>query len=114
MLFVLAFPEVYAQKSDTTRNIMTKGSALIKERLVMDTMQGSNHKTQQDAGIAYNTGLAYFEQNNYEEALKAFTKAIEFDKEFTNAYLNRGITLLELQKFRQAIDDFDQVINVSP
>ncbi|MDB9386653.1 tetratricopeptide repeat protein, partial [Microcystis aeruginosa] len=48
--------------------------------------QGNN----QDAIGYYNRGVGYIQQEKYDLALAEFTKAIELDPNYTEAYNNRG------------------------
>ncbi len=69
------------------------------------------------AGLAYNLGLLYRDSNNYPRALKAFAQAIELgikDQEKTSsaafAYLDRGMLLAKLGKYKDALRDFTSLI----
>ena len=44
----------------------------------------------------YNKGVALYESGNYEEAIKAYDKALEINPEYADAWYNRGIALYEL------------------
>lgn len=44
----------------------------------------------------YNRGYLLYEMEDYTSALECFTKAIEIDKDFGEAYFNRGLTYMRL------------------
>ncbi len=47
-------------------------------------------------------------------AIKAFSKAIELNKNYTEAYLYRGLAKFDIDEFKSAIEDFSQVIKLNP
>ena len=49
-----------------------------------------------------------------QEALEAFTKAIELNPKYAEAYNNRGIAHLKLGNYQQAIRDYDKAIKLDP
>jgi tetratricopeptide (TPR) repeat protein len=48
-------------------------------------------------------GVVHDKLGNLEEARKCYTKAIEADKEFTDAYVNRGDVLVRIISFNNEI-----------
>jgi len=59
---------------------------------------------------------AYYLQNNgkEDEALTIYRKINLIDKNYAEAYLNAGILYLEKDSIKQAYDQFDILINISP
>lgn len=53
-----------------------------------------------------NLGYGYIMEDNYKDGLLTYNKAIKEDTAFHPAYLNRGIALFDLQKYKLAINDF--------
>jgi len=51
---------------------------------------------------------------NFQQALEDFTRAIECDPCFTEAYERRGLLYEELQLFEQALDDYNKATECSP
>lgn len=51
-------------------------------------------------------GRALHQMGLIEEAMKAYENAIRIDKEFAQAYFNRGMLKIALEKNKQACDDF--------
>jgi tetratricopeptide (TPR) repeat protein len=49
-----------------------------------------------------------------QEALEAFTKAIELNPKYAEAYNNRVIAYLKLGNYQQAIRDYDKAIKLDP
>ncbi|PSB04588.1 tetratricopeptide repeat-containing S1 family peptidase [Merismopedia glauca] len=55
-----------------------------------------------------------YEKGNYQEAIENYTKAIEIDPQYTNAYNNRGIAYGNLGNYQQAISDYARAIALNP
>ena len=53
-------------------------------------------------------------RGEYEEAIKAYGRAIALDPRFADAYYNRGVAKIRLKEFREAIEDFDRAIELNP
>lgn len=62
----------------------------------------------------YNKGIEEANQENYDEALEDFNKAIELKPEYTQAYINRAYYAKEnLGDYKGAIEDYIIAINMS-
>ena len=48
----------------------------------------------------------------YNDALDSFAEAADIDPEFTEAWFNKGIALMNLQKYLEAICAFDKVLKI--
>lgn len=51
---------------------------------------------------------------DYEEQIVAYTRAIQFNPEFSPAYNNRGAAKVALKQYDSAIPDFDKAIAITP
>ncbi|HEX7028075.1 MAG TPA: tetratricopeptide repeat protein [Gammaproteobacteria bacterium] len=58
-------------------------------------------------------GDEYLEQGNIEEAVKAFDAAIALNPGADEAYVKKGIALIRLSKFEEAIAQIDKALQVS-
>jgi Tfp pilus assembly protein PilF len=72
--------------------------------------QGNN----QDAIGHYNRGIDYIQQEKYDLALAEFTKAINIDPRYAEAYLNRGFLYQQQGKPDLALSDYNKAININP
>ena len=54
------------------------------------------------------------DKQSYQDALSLFTKAIESDTNFLQAYFNRGITYNKLNDPVKAKQDFRKVLEIQP
>jgi tetratricopeptide (TPR) repeat protein len=62
----------------------------------------------------FEKGYAYNISGDYGNAINAFTKAIELDQKYANAYVNRGFAHYKLGNYRQAIENYDKAIEINP
>lgn len=64
------------------------------------------------------TAKEYFERGiraeNYAQAIKEFTKALELDPVYAKAYFERGNIYLEKEKFNEAISDYNEYLALRP
>lgn len=59
-------------------------------------------------------GRGKFDNNEFEEAITHFDKAIELSPNYSKAYLNRALAKNEIEDYEGAILDFDTAIELSP
>ena len=59
-------------------------------------------------------GNRYSRNAAYEQAIQDYTRAIELDRGFAEAYFHRGVSYFELRQYEQAIADLTQVIALNP
>ncbi|MGQ0829274.1 MAG: tetratricopeptide repeat protein [Bacteroidota bacterium] len=66
--------------------------------------------------IKYNYYNGYSKQksNDYEGAITAYSKVLDYDKSFTTAYISRGSAYLDLKKYGEAIADYSEAIKQTP
>lgn len=61
-----------------------------------------------------NLGHKYLLAMNYEEAVNAFTKAIDVDPKKTDAYIGRGDAYAGWKKDAEAQNDYEKALSISP
>jgi tetratricopeptide (TPR) repeat protein len=68
----------------------------------------------EDASAYSNRGNAYSSLNQFQDAIKNYTKAIEIDPEYASAYSNRGLAYSDLNQFQEAIKDYTKAVEIDP
>ncbi|NOY28833.1 MAG: tetratricopeptide repeat protein [Planctomycetes bacterium] len=63
------------------------------------------------ATAAFKAGAEQMEQENWKEAITAFSEAISIDDSFSQAYLGRADALRELEDYRSALSNYSQALN---
>ncbi|WP_017293543.1 protein kinase domain-containing protein [Geminocystis herdmanii] len=78
----------------------------IKENIVDSSLE--NAKTY------FNSAEEYRNLKQYEKAIIDYTKAIDLDPNYTDAYNNRGIAYKNLKQYEKAIIDYSKAIELDP
>lgn len=66
------------------------------------------------AQLAYDDGLDYLSEKDYENALKKFKKATSIDPNFAFAWDNLGISYRKTGQFDKAIDAYKRSLQINP
>ena len=75
----------------------------------------AEHSSDSNLAIAYyGRGQAYIGIGELEKARLDYSKAIEYNPNYSDAYLYRGALLNELHEYGDAVRDFDKVISFNP
>jgi tetratricopeptide (TPR) repeat protein len=61
-----------------------------------------------------NEGNKLFKDGNYQSALKCYEQALEKDHMYETALNNMGLTLMNLNKNREALEYYDYVLKINP
>jgi tetratricopeptide (TPR) repeat protein len=67
-----------------------------------------------EATLAYNRGLAYNKQGEYDRAIAELNRAIALKPNYAEAYCERGIAYSEKGDYGQAMLDYDRSIELNP
>jgi tetratricopeptide (TPR) repeat protein len=57
-------------------------------------------------------GMQYDDAGNYKAAIEAYTRAIEMDPDFAEAFDKRGISYTKILMYRKALKDFSKAIDL--
>jgi tetratricopeptide (TPR) repeat protein len=72
-------------------------------------------KTDSNNAIVWNNiGIIQFRQGKYREAVNAFGQATDVNGEFTNAWFNKSLALVNLEKDTEALRALDKVLKLNP
>jgi len=78
--------------------------------------QEHKHSTSNNvlAQLAYDDGMEYMNENDFENAILKFKKAIKFDPEFAYAWDNLGVSYRITNQHDKAIDAYKKSLNIDP
>ncbi|WAC14246.1 tetratricopeptide repeat protein [Dyadobacter pollutisoli] len=79
--------------------------------LIIVGCSGQDKKDSADFFLKGNQALS---QKNYAEALRLYDEAIAKNADFSDAYLNKGITLLKLNRTQEAYEVLTEAITIDP
>jgi len=69
---------------------------------------------QTNVAFFFNAGYSSFDVRNYAVALTNFTRAVELNPRYADAYCYRGMSRWWLQDFNGAVADYDKAIALNP
>ena len=59
-------------------------------------------------------GLSEYKKGNHKQAIKYFSKAIEYNPNDASLYNNRGLAYYNLEQYNKAIADYTKAIEIKP
>lgn len=62
----------------------------------------------------FELGEEFDKEQDYYDAIAAYSKVIELDPDFAQAYRNRGFSYYRLRKGEEAIKDYERFIELDP
>jgi len=68
----------------------------------------------QSASAINSKGFRQAKKGNYATAIKFFTKAVQIDQYFTDAWYNRALAYSKLKEYSRAIEDYTKAIDLRP
>ncbi|MBN2652420.1 MAG: tetratricopeptide repeat protein [Spirochaetales bacterium] len=111
------FQEEISQNPDNIDAYLFLGLCFEMEKQHMDAidvLKRASFRAENIPLIHYNIGNNYFSLGQYQAAKEAYTKALEIDSQYYNAYLNRANASFKLNEFGQAIFDYKSYISIYP
>lgn len=74
----------------------------------LNTIANVLSKNKRNPYVWYNMGNIHLQMQEFDKAIEDYTKAIQYEKNLAEAYYNRALTLLYLNKKSQAIKDLSK------
>ena len=96
-----------------TQKIKTRKSSFLTGILIVSLLLSINVKGQ-SAKKHFKAGEDFIESNKFEFAIDEFTKAIELDPDFTDAFVERGKLYDKAGNNEAAIEDFSKATVFEP
>lgn len=79
------------------------------------SLQNSNgHITDLEFDTNFYLALAHYKNKDYSEAIEIYSSIITMDKDYVDAYYNRGLSYLMNGQVELAVLDFDKAIELEP
>lgn len=80
----------------------------------MDNYDQALKLNPKSAKAQYGKGLVFFKQKKYNDALEAFKKSVDLDKNFADGYLELGRLYYFNENYPNALDAFDKYAKLRP
>jgi len=103
---------VFAELGEFQRAIQQYDLALERSPLDPILMISRGESRRDYAHAVQLTGKQREAENEFQQAISDFTKAIDLDPFSTDALYNRGRTYLLLEKYNQAVEDFNLLLTI--
>jgi len=81
---------------------------------ILQSCQSSEEKKKLEASKFFLKGNQKFAEKEYRDALKWYNEAIEKQPDLSDAYYNRGLAYVEIDKMEEAYADFNKAIALDP
>ena len=94
----------------TSRALVTQSLSLVRRGLVLANALLSR----QDAEVYYKSGREKVRQHDYRQAVENFTRAIESDPDFAEAYSIRAMCFQDLGEDQKELQDREAVVRLRP
>jgi tetratricopeptide (TPR) repeat protein len=85
-----------------------------RERTVALLASTPTPTTEGDAQAAYNRGLAYYNNKDYNKAISDYTEAIRLKRDYAFYYNDRGKAYNGKKDYDKAISDYTEAIRLDP
>ncbi|KAF9414024.1 hypothetical protein BGZ94_000543, partial [Podila epigama] len=108
---LLKVPWIKCERSEQTAGDEKAGLPLHRRETYLDLRDDQNR---QWAKESYDLGIMYAQNNQIDDAVKAYTQAVQIDNKYIDAYIARGCVLVNIAKYRQAVMDFRQALVLDP
>jgi len=67
-----------------------------------------------EAEMFYKQAMAFLNQGKIKKSIEFFDSALNIDKDYVSAWNDKGVALMELEKYQDALKCFEQVIMLEP
>jgi len=115
--------QAYAQQGDAHQSLGNSNEAIENYQKSLDIVPNDDLRAKLDAlnnaknhlfDQYFNQGITLVNQENYQQAIEQFTRALTLNPNHADAYVWRNYVYHCLNKYQQAIDDCNQAIRLNP
>ncbi|KAF9349904.1 hypothetical protein BGX34_001503 [Mortierella sp. NVP85] len=108
---LLKVPHIKCERSGSNEGDPGSSLPLHRKETYMDLRDEQNKNWAQDS---FTAGINCAQRGELDNALKAYSQAIQIDSKCVEAYVARGCTLANLKKWKAAIIDFREALSLDP
>jgi tetratricopeptide (TPR) repeat protein/S1-C subfamily serine protease len=112
------FYPAWKLKSAMLNKLRKYDEALLAIKKAIEVAGGCNVTTAEEAGgcltLYFGQGSVLGKLKRYQEAIDSYSRAIALNPDFTEAYINRGLTYYYLKQYDKALADYNKAIALNP
>ena len=107
-------PKTDAASKSTKTKVVTnypekENPALVQEIKKLDDFIKKNSR---NADAFYNRARLYAAKDDFPQAIKDYSQALEIEEKHADSYYNRGLLYAEMERYEEAVKDFDSAIKL--
>src|SRR5215510_12672131 len=91
-----------------TKNLKPVNSIFVILLVLLISSCSAFQSSKKAARSNYEEGMNFLKVNQFDKAIESFSKAIELDPQYLEAYYGRGKALTDSMQYDRAMDDFDK------
>ncbi|KAF9945133.1 hypothetical protein BGZ72_001624, partial [Mortierella alpina] len=108
---LLKVPWIKCERPGSADGDARSSAPLHRKETYLDLRDEQNRNWAMDS---FTSGIDCAQKGQLEDAIKAYTQAIQIDAKCVEAYVARGCTFANIKKWRAAIMDFRAALNLDP
>lgn len=107
------FDDVYDEKFDLNDAVEEHGVDPADSRVMEELVEGVDPDPEDvDVDGLIEAGVGYVSINRFEQAVEAFERAVRFDDENQEAWVNKGFAHAEMEEYDRAIGAYEEALRV--
>lgn len=106
------FDDVYDEKFDLEDSVEVHGVDPADSRVIDELVEGVEPEDVDVDGLI-EAGVGYVSINRFEQAVEAFDRAVRFDEENQEAWINKGFAHAEMEEYDRAIGAYEEVLRLN-
>jgi lipoprotein NlpI len=67
-----------------------------------------------EAEMFYKQAMSFLDQGKTDKSIEFFDNALNIDKDYASAWNDKGVALMELEKYQDSLKCFEEVIRLEP
>jgi len=103
-------PSAPHKKKLPLRNMLIAGAVLLFALVIFLV----HTQVMRKAKTYYETGMAYYNKSEYDNAIAQFSEAIKLNRKYTSAYAYRGDANRMINQYELAVEDLGEAVKLDP
>lgn len=87
---------------------------ILKDDSREEEAEDTNSVQKTKASFLLSTGIEYADEGEFEEAVRAYLRALEVNPDDEQTLMRLGSVYVQMKKFREAVDAFEKLLDLNP